>query len=254
MSQCQRIFIVGHPGAGKALVAKELAKKLGWQYIDANLDLEIKIGRSLIEILGQAGEQSFHDCQSEILIKQLTEKNIVVATDASIVCSLKNKQLLSSEFVVNLKVSTPIQLERTTHNPLLAVDDLKLFFDKLHKERDDLYNEVSRFSVDSDDSALEKHVLSIVKAVTGDSKNPIKESTLDAKKLIIFHKISHTPVHLSGKQADCLVLLADGKTSKEIADKMNLSYRTVEDYIAKITEILGCTSSKELIALYHDQP
>jgi len=33
MSQIKRIFIVGHPGAGKALLAKALAEKLGWRSI-----------------------------------------------------------------------------------------------------------------------------------------------------------------------------------------------------------------------------
>lgn len=35
---------------------------------------------------------------------------------------------------------------------------------------------------------------------------------------------------------------------------MNISYRTVEDYLLKAMELLGCNSSKELIALYYDQP
>jgi tRNA A37 threonylcarbamoyladenosine biosynthesis protein TsaE len=35
MSKPKRIFIVGHMGAGKALLSEALAKKLGWQYIDA---------------------------------------------------------------------------------------------------------------------------------------------------------------------------------------------------------------------------
>lgn len=33
MIKPKRIFIVGHMGAGKALLAEALAKKLGWQYI-----------------------------------------------------------------------------------------------------------------------------------------------------------------------------------------------------------------------------
>jgi shikimate kinase len=52
----------------------------------------------------------------------------------------------------------------------------------------------------------------------------------------------------------CLKLLVQGKTAKEIAQDMHISYRTVEDYIAKTIELLGCTSSKELIALYYEQP
>jgi Response regulator containing a CheY-like receiver domain and an HTH DNA-binding domain len=104
--------------------------------------------------------------------------------------------------------------------------------------------------------SLKKHVSKIADIVlNSENKNNTENSVkIDTQDLIIFHKSLHTPVHLSGKQAGCLKLLAEGKTSKEIADIMHLSYRTVEDYIAKTIELLGCASSKELIALYYDQP
>jgi shikimate kinase len=165
----KRIFIVGHPGAGKGLVAKLLAEKLGWQFINSDLGLESCIGRTLAEIVGKQGEEAFHHCESEILSYQLTKDNIVVATDASIVSSEKNRQLLSSEFVVYLKVSTSVQLERALSYPapapLLPMTDHKAFLDKLHQERDALYDQAASFSISTDDSALEEHVLSIVKAI-----------------------------------------------------------------------------------------
>ena len=40
MTKPKRIFVVGHMGAGKALLSEALAKKLGWQFIDANPSLE----------------------------------------------------------------------------------------------------------------------------------------------------------------------------------------------------------------------
>jgi shikimate kinase len=166
MSQTKRIFIIGHTGAGKAVLAKALAEKLGWQFIDADLGLEAHIGRTLSEIVGKHGEEAFHQCESEILTQLLDKENIVVATNASIVSSEKNKQLLSSEFVVYLKVSTPVQLERTAHNPgPLLPTDRKAFLDKLHHERDGIYEKAASFSVNSDDNALEAHVLSIIKKI-----------------------------------------------------------------------------------------
>jgi shikimate kinase len=255
MSSYKRIFIIGHPGAGKALLAKTLAEKLGWQFIDIDLGLEFRVGRILPEIIGKQGENAFHDCESEILATQLLKENIVVTTDPAIVCSEKNRQLLSSEFVVYLKVSIPVQIERTLREPTpLLSDKLSQFLEDLHQERDSLYEQLASVSINSDDSALEKHVLRIVNIVleSNDKKHP--EITLDKKDGVIFHKNLHTPVQLSDKQAKCLKLLAQGKTSKEIAHQMNMSYRTVEDYIAKMIVLLGCSSSKELIALYYDQP
>lgn len=258
MSQYKRIFIIGHPGAGKALVAKTVAEKLGWQFIDADLGLEFRMGRTLTEILGKQGENSFYACQSELLATLMNQEHIVVTTDASIVCSEQNRQLLSTECVVNLKVSTPVQIERNARqpSPLLLNTELQSFLDRLHQERDGLYDQVASLTISSDDNALEKHVLRILNTVLEikDRKSVINPLKLNKKDLTIFHKSEHVPVQLTDQQAACLKLLAQGKAAKEIARTMNISYRTVEDYLAKTMELLGCTSSKELIALYHDQP
>jgi len=76
MSSYKRIFIIGHPGAGKALLAKNLAEKLGWQFIDIDLGLEFRVGRILPEIIGKQGENAFHDCESEILATQLSFRTL----------------------------------------------------------------------------------------------------------------------------------------------------------------------------------
>ena len=67
MTKPKRIIIVGHMGAGKSLLAKALAEKLHWKYVDANLGLERFIGKRLHEILGQAGEEALHQCEADIL-------------------------------------------------------------------------------------------------------------------------------------------------------------------------------------------
>lgn len=167
MSQTKRIFIVGHSGAGKGVLAQELAKKLGWQFIDADFGLEPTIGRNMTEILGNQGEKAFESCLSDILSNQLTKENIVVTTSDSLVCNEKNRKLLSSEFTVYLQVSTPVQMERIAHNrPLLPIDDYRAFLDKFRHERDSLYDEVASFSLSSDDGAIDEHVSSIVKAMS----------------------------------------------------------------------------------------
>ena len=52
MKRPERIFIVGHMGAGKFIFTKALAEKLEWQIIDANPSVERYIGRQTKEILG----------------------------------------------------------------------------------------------------------------------------------------------------------------------------------------------------------
>jgi shikimate kinase len=170
MNTIKRVFLIGHPGAGKALVAKLLAEKLGWKFIDADLGLETRVGSTIHNILGQ-GESHFYDCQHEILSELCSKDNIVVTTDPSVVCSDKLCERLSSEFVVYLTVSMPVQMERTSSQSEFLLSKLgrEALFEKLHQERDALYQKVSNMHVNSDDSALEEHVARIMKMIPDDT-------------------------------------------------------------------------------------
>ncbi len=53
------------------------------------------------------------------------------------------------------------------------------------------------------------------------------------------------------QQMKCLFLLTEGQSAKQIAAKLNLSIRTVENYLAHLRKHFNCRSSKELIAKYY---
>lgn len=165
MRQPKRIFIVGHMGAGKALLSEALAKKLGWQFIDANPSLERYIGRSLHEILGKQGEEALHRCEAEIISHYLKKEHFVMVMEEAVIATEENRKLLSPEFVLYLKVSTPVQIERMQfgRSPLLPIADSKAFFDKLHFERDSLFEEVATLTIES--ISVEEDVNKIMKAL-----------------------------------------------------------------------------------------
>lgn len=161
----KRIFVVGHMGAGKALLSEALAKKLGWQYIDANPSLERYIGRNLNEILGKQGEEAFHQCEAEIISYYMDKERIVVVMEEAVIATEKNRKLLSKEFVIYLKVSTPVQIERmkSGRTPLLPITDLKEFLEKQHLERDHFFEEVASLTIES--ISVEEDVSKIIKAI-----------------------------------------------------------------------------------------
>lgn len=151
MTKPKRIFIIGHMGAGKFLFGEALAKKLGWELIDANPSLERYIGRSLQQILGKQGEDAFHRCEAEIISHIISKNHVVAVMEESVIATEENRKLLSSEFVIYLKVSTATQMERMKGGriPLLPVADMKAFLDKQHVERDHLFEDVATVVIDS---------------------------------------------------------------------------------------------------------
>ncbi len=55
--------------------------------------------------------------------------------------------------------------------------------------------------------------------------------------------------NLTKRQLDCLTLLSKGLTAKEIARKLNISFRTVEKHIDAMRERLGCKNRTEIVTL-----
>ncbi len=138
-------------GAGKFVFTEALAKKLGWQIVDANPSIERYIGRHTREILGEQGETAFNRCQAEIISHSIEKENVVVLLEECVVSSEECRKLLSSEFVVYLKVSIPTQLGRMKNGRVssLPVDDMKSFLEQQHRERDPFYEEVATLVVES---------------------------------------------------------------------------------------------------------
>lgn len=253
MNPVKRIFIIGHPGIGKGLVAKLLAENIGWELVNADLDLESRIGRNIEDIAGDNFENTFYQNVIEILSAQSGKQYIVINTNPHIICLEKARQLLAGEFIVYLKASTATQIARISRNPvpLLPMDNIQNFYERLHQQRDHLYEETATLIIDTDNNALENHVQQIVDAIAVEQiVQPGKQDT----PLVLFHKIRHTPVKLSQQQTACITLLAQGMTAKKIAKSLNISFRTVEGTLAKAMDVTGCTSSKDLMALYHHKP
>jgi shikimate kinase len=168
MQKPKRIFIVGHMGAGKFVFTEALAKKLAWEIVDANPSIERYIGRQTRDILGEQGEAAFNRSQADIITHCKNKENIVVLLEECVVSSGQCRELLSSEFVVYLKVSIPTQLERmkTGRVPSLPVDDMKHFLEKQHLERDAYFEKIATLIVESE--GCSDHVSEINKIVEED--------------------------------------------------------------------------------------
>ncbi len=85
--------------------------------------------------------------------------------------------------------------------------------------------------------AIEKNYLYIV-----------PESLLQLPPSINTNFISSDKLQISKRQLDCLYCLVKGMTAREIGKNLNLSSRTVEDYINILKKRLNCSSRSSLIS------
>lgn len=65
----------------------------------------------------------------------------------------------------------------------------------------------------------------------------------------VFLQGQFTGIYLTPREYDCLLVLKEGKTIKEIARDMDLSPRTVEFYLKNLKAKFSCKSKSELLAI-----
>lgn len=99
------LTFIGMAGAGKSYVGKALARKLKYRYLDFDLELEKKFGKTLKELIEQHGESGFIKREEKVVIKHTREKDTIFSPGGSIIYS-KNamRHLRRHSLVVYLDV------------------------------------------------------------------------------------------------------------------------------------------------------
>lgn len=85
------IFLVGYRGTGKTTVARLLAERLGWDWLDADAVLEAKSGRSISDLFAADGEAGFRLLESAVLEYLCDLEKHVIATGGGVVLSASNR-------------------------------------------------------------------------------------------------------------------------------------------------------------------
>ena len=88
----KNIFLIGYRGAGKTTVAKILAQKMGWSWIDADAALEECCGRSIRAIFAEEGEAGFRDREAAVLEALCGARGQVIATGGGVVLRPANRE------------------------------------------------------------------------------------------------------------------------------------------------------------------
>jgi shikimate kinase len=148
-----KLFLVGMMGAGKTTVGRQLARRLGKTFCDADREIEARTGVRVAVIFDIEGEAGFRKREAEV-IEQLTALNdIVLATGGGAVLDPRNRENLRTRgFVIYLHALPPILWQRTRADksrPLLQGGDPRERLDALYAVRDPLYREVADLVIET---------------------------------------------------------------------------------------------------------
>lgn len=92
-----RIILIGFMGVGKTSVGRLLSKKLEFDFIDMDLEIEKTQKSSISEIFNSYGESYFRNLEKNLLKDLLKKDNVVISTGGGIVVSKENIKILKGE-------------------------------------------------------------------------------------------------------------------------------------------------------------
>ena len=170
------LFLVGLPGAGKSTLGRQLARRLRMRFVDADAELEHRLGVSIPTIFEIEGEAGFRDREESTLAELTLLSGVVLSTGGGAVLRPANRaRLKENGTVIYLHADPAILWERVRHSrnrPLLQSADPRTRLAILYAERDALYREVADYVIESDRDEVLRFARAFEPEVHGDEGSP----------------------------------------------------------------------------------
>ncbi len=146
MSNYTNIVLVGFMGTGKTRVGKDVAKRLGLEFIDMDDCIVERAGKPIPDIFADDGEAHFRAIERQVVVDLAGESGWVIATGGGVVLNPDNIRDFSSGGLVICLSATPevilARVEHDTNRPLLYADDKMAKIQALLGSRQALYDAI----------------------------------------------------------------------------------------------------------------
>lgn len=144
--EIRAVFLVGFMASGKSRVGRELARRLGWDFLDLDSRIEARERQTVSEIFRERGESGFRLAETNAL-GELTEslkRNSVIALGGGAFVQERNRELLAKWPSVFLEAPATELWERSSSDGMerpLRRDPEQ--FARLYEERLPFYRRAS---------------------------------------------------------------------------------------------------------------
>jgi len=140
------VVLVGLSGSGKSTVARLLARRLGWRYVDTDREIQQRAGLTVQQIFAERGEAEFRALEALVVREVCAASRQVIATGGGAVVNERNRdEMLDGNLVVFLESSPEVLARRLAESvrreprPLLANADLAARLTDLSRQREHHY-------------------------------------------------------------------------------------------------------------------
>jgi shikimate kinase len=164
------LTLVGYRATGKTTLAKLLAERLGWDWIDADVEIERRAGKSIARIFAEEGEPAFRDIEARVIADLCRRDRLVLAAGGGAPLRPESRRAIrEAGKVVWLTARPETILTRmtddattTARRPNLSDKTPLEEIVELLKAREPVYREVADWVVDTEGRAPEVLVAEIL--------------------------------------------------------------------------------------------
>jgi shikimate kinase len=157
VTSTRHVVLVGLMGSGKTTIGRSLAARLGRSFVDNDVVLQERTGRTAREIADSEGADALHRREGEAVVAALgNPEGAVVAAAAAAPFAPAAAGALASHTVVYLRVAPAVLAARLAraagaddHRPFVA-HDARAVLDEQFEQRDAGYRALATLTVDAD--------------------------------------------------------------------------------------------------------
>jgi shikimate kinase len=159
--EVESIAVIGYRGTGKTTVAERLANRLGWEWVDADVEVERRAGKSIAAIFADDGEAAFRDLEAAVVEDLCRRTRVVLALGGGAVGREENRKAIARCGAVVWLQASPETIEQriasdsTTwaRRPNLTNAGGRTEIERLLAERTPKYRACATLEVDTEEKA-----------------------------------------------------------------------------------------------------
>lgn len=161
------IVLIGMPGSGKSTVGVLLAKVLGYDFVDTDLVIQLREGRTLEKILHDEGIDAFLDIEGAVCASLEAERTVIATGGSVIYREEAMRHLRERGLVVYLQVDLDVLIARLSDlvERGVALREGQTLSD-LYAERIVQYEHWAELTVQEEDMTLEETLAAAAKAIS----------------------------------------------------------------------------------------
>lgn len=143
------IVLIGMPGAGKSTIGILLAKELGLDFIDTDISIQVRWGKTLQQITDESGYMVLRDYEEQVLLSENIDHKLVATGGSAVYSDAGMARLKASATVILLDVSLPALQQRVTNFDTRGIARRpEQSFEDLFAERSLLYQRYADIRID----------------------------------------------------------------------------------------------------------